>query len=103
MTSDNIDIMVPLEHACFADHFPGAPLLPGALLLQWIFARLEQAKNIHIGYIHQVKFLQPVLPGNQLRITFLMQENKQLRFDCYRDQTLIAKGKLGYNLESNDE
>lgn len=103
MSENRILLPVPADHACFPDHFPGAPLVPGALLLQWIFAGLARAHKIQIHHIQQVKFLAPVLPGDNLQIDFATSDDRQLRFDCYRDQTLIAKGKLLYRMDSDNE
>lgn len=103
MSENSIQIAVPIDHACFADHFPGEPLVPGALLLQWFFAGLARAHNIRIHYIQQIKFLVPVLPGDNLTLGYAMADNSQLRFDCYRDQTLIAKGKLHYTVGTGNE
>lgn len=103
VSENSIQVAVPLEHTCFPDHFPGAPLVPGALLLQWIFASLGQAHNIRIDYIQHIKFLAPVVPGDNLTLGYAMADDSQLRFDCYRDQTLIAKGKLHYTVSLGNE
>ncbi|HWV16405.1 MAG TPA: hypothetical protein VN030_13310 [Cellvibrio sp.] len=103
MSENSLQLQVPIEHACFPHHFPGAPLVPGALLLQWIFASFARAQKIQVQHIQQVKFLAPVLPGDHLQIDFATSDDRQLRFDCYRDQTLIAKGKLLYRMDSDNE
>ena len=33
-----VDLRVPADLACFPDHFPGFPLLPGVVQLDWALA-----------------------------------------------------------------
>jgi 3-hydroxyacyl-[acyl-carrier-protein] dehydratase len=61
--SDDV-LHVPVDHAAFGGHFPGAPLLPGALLLDEVAARVAPAGAIL--RFSAVKFRRPVLPGTTL-------------------------------------
>lgn len=59
----------PPDHPCYADHFPGDPLVPGALLLAWIEAALiEHAPGCRLAAIEQCKFRAPLRPGQHYRI-----------------------------------
>ncbi len=78
--------IVPSDHALFADHFPGRPLLAGSLLIE-LAAQVagplaeEVTKHRHnldrwglLGMIREAKFLHPVsLPAS---ITFFAQADR---------------------------
>lgn len=59
---------VPPELACFRGHFPGAPILPGVVQLQWA---TELAENFSTSRtfagLARIKFKAPVYPGAVLR------------------------------------
>ena len=68
-------------HPSLPGHFPGHPIVPGALLLAEVFARLATA---HPGFIvaalEQAKFLRPVRPGEVLALTSRMGEGARVHF-----------------------
>ena len=61
---------VPVDHPVFAGHFPGQPVVPGALLLQRCvdaWRALPQARGQACS-VQQAKFLLPCGPGDVLDI-----------------------------------
>ncbi len=55
---------VPGDHPCLPGHFPGRPVVPGVVVLDHVLAAIEaQAGPLAAVRIPQVKFLQPLLPG----------------------------------------
>jgi 3-hydroxyacyl-[acyl-carrier-protein] dehydratase len=92
-TLRELHLPIPHEHRCFADHFPGVPLVPGALLLKWIMKLLTEAGCSKINYLKQVKFLAPVQPGMNLRLCITFGTGVQT-FSAYNDETLVLKGQF---------
>jgi 3-hydroxyacyl-[acyl-carrier-protein] dehydratase len=89
-----MDFMIPADHPSLPGHFPGRPLVPGVVLLERVVEAIEAAHG-DLGALRlpQVKFLQPLLPGQAARIE-LDGEPPRWRFRVLRDTTLLASGDV---------
>lgn len=67
-------LCVSPEHPCLPGHFPGQPVVPGVVVLEEALAQAKVAPQ----HIMQVKFMQPVLPG-ELVVFFLKNEGARVR------------------------
>ena len=91
---------VPMDHPVFAGHFPGQPLLPGALLLSEV---LEAAHSVpalaaRLGLhptLAVVKFSAPVRPGSALVIELQSEEGaaRGVRFEVRCGDKVAANGR----------
>jgi beta-hydroxyacyl-ACP dehydratase FabZ len=72
---------VTINEPFFQGHFPGAPVMPGVLIIESmaqvagvLFYRnaLDDKKLIMFTSIENAKFRRPVLPGDQLRIEMVL-------------------------------
>jgi 3-hydroxymyristoyl/3-hydroxydecanoyl-(acyl carrier protein) dehydratase len=63
-------LTVAVDHPAFAGHFPGMPVLPGAVLLDEVLHILEEALALDPveWQITAAKFLEPVRPGDVLTV-----------------------------------
>lgn len=85
-----ITVTIPAQHPAFDGHFPGAPLLPGVVLLDEMLRRAPEA-----GWtIATAKFLQPVRPGETLTIEYASLANGSLKFAIRRADHAVASGTL---------
>jgi len=84
------------DHPAFPGHFPGRPLLPGALLLAEVMeaacAAPEPARRLAAGAtLAAAKFLAPVPPGARLEIA-LRWDDATLHFEARHANTPVARG-----------
>jgi acyl-coenzyme A synthetase/AMP-(fatty) acid ligase len=86
-------IHIPSDHAVFSAHFPGQPLVPAALLLAWIANWLMDA-NLTIIAVKACKFLQPVLPGDNLILQYQQKQPQRLTLKLIKDQTVVVEGQF---------
>ncbi len=72
--SDTVAIMkqwtLHSDEPVFAGHFPGRPLLPGGMLLDWAVSTFAQAQGqpSTTFVVRQARFLAPACPGMTLAI-----------------------------------
>lgn len=84
------------DHPVFAGHFPGAPIVPGVMLLDAVLQSIAAATGIAVDRcdISAVKFLSPARPGEALTITHRHAANGSIRFDIAADARKIASGSI---------
>jgi len=84
------------EHPAFDGHFPGAPILPGVLLLDEAVHAIEQHGALAPGRwrIGTAKFVKPVLPGETLTLEHETLANGSIRFGVLRSGERVAHGIL---------
>jgi 3-hydroxyacyl-[acyl-carrier-protein] dehydratase len=66
-------------------HFPGNPIVPGAVLLREILRVLSDTEEPGRARIHAVKFMHAVRPGDRLTLRWQTQADGQVRFSCSTD------------------
>ncbi len=71
------------DHKTTDGHFPGNPIIPGAVLLQEIVSAIgTQHQGEICRQIASAKFLHPVRPGDLLTIDWDDSPNGDIRFSC---------------------
>ena len=86
-------LTVPADHPAFAGHFPGAPILPGVVLLDAV-VRLAPGASAGVRQIASAKFLSPVVPGEPLVIAYARTAGAGLRWGIACGARKIASGTL---------
>jgi len=89
-------LAIAAEHPCFAGHFPGRPILPGALLLDEALRVIEQAHALDLTrwQIASAKFLGFVRPGEALSVEHEPPANGVIRFAVRAAARTVAAGTL---------
>ena len=91
---------VPADHACLPGHFPGSPIVPGALLLDRITGLvLRHHPGFNLAAVVQARFLQPVLPDQVVRVAAAASSTLpgtmlRVAFSGEVAGTLVVKGSL---------
>ncbi len=93
--------LVPIDHPCFAGHFPGQPIVPGVLLtaqvLEAAATLIDHTWTQRAVQITSAKFLAPVRPGDRCDIELRVDHAglpRKLRFDIRRGDVLAATGVM---------
>lgn len=70
MKSVELECRVPGDHPALAGHFPGAPIVPGVVLLDLVYEHARSAIGFGDGATawRRVKFLRPVQPDESIRV-----------------------------------
>ncbi|SDJ48312.1 AMP-binding protein [Variovorax sp. OV700] len=98
---------VPIDHPAFAGHFPGQPLLPGALILAEVMEAMQRVPALvaRLGShptLAAAKFLAPVRPGSMLSIELHPESggSRGVRFDVRCDGVVAVTGRWAAVQES---
>ena len=89
-----MQFVVDPSHPSLPGHFPGAPVVPGVVVLDHVFAAIESVHGpLGASRLPQVKFVQPLLPGEPADIV-IEGEAPRWRFRVMRGDVLIASGEV---------
>lgn len=75
-------------------HFPGNPIIPGAVLLSETLKAIADRLGVALapGELKAAKFLYPARPGDLVRIEFTRGPTRSIRFTCTAGQKTILTG-----------
>jgi 3-hydroxymyristoyl/3-hydroxydecanoyl-(acyl carrier protein) dehydratase len=86
------------DHPVFAGHFPGRPIVPGVMLLEWALSEVGQALGRAASrmQVREAKFFAPLEPGQRAQLRFELPATGDTRcaFDIRRDSVAVARGVL---------
>ena len=99
---------VSFGEAFFQGHFPGAPVMPGVLILEGLAqtggillldgSDRQEGKLVMFMAINNAKFRKPVVPGDQLvyEVTMMYRKAKicQIMGKAYVDGALVAEAEM---------
>ena len=80
------------DHPALPGHFPGAPVVPGVVVLDHVMA-LRPDPGVPVEQLAWVKFVRPLLPGQRADVTFTVAGD-ELRFSVAHAGTLLVRGAI---------
>lgn len=90
--SESVSRVLAADHAAARGHFPGNPVIPGAVLLDAVLEALGGGAPGCV--IESAKFLYPVRPGDCLDIGWTAKEGGATRFECRVQGRIVLAGSL---------
>ena len=96
MTFEAIRI-IRADHPTLPGHFPGAPLVPGVVILDEVLATLiEWRQDSQLTGIRMVKFLAPLQPEQAFTISLSVRNEHaaEVHFCCRAEDRVIVEGQL---------
>jgi hypothetical protein len=91
---------IPVDHPVFAGHFPGQPLVPGALLLSEVLEAMRSVPALmarlgDMPILATTKFLSPVRPGSVLAIVLQPETggSRGMRFEVRCGDAVAVSGR----------
>ncbi|MBB3227266.1 putative membrane protein/3-hydroxymyristoyl/3-hydroxydecanoyl-(acyl carrier protein) dehydratase [Luteibacter sp. Sphag1AF] len=92
-----LELALPLDLACFADHFPEAPVLPGVVQVGWAldFAAARLGTPRQCRSMDALKFQSLLRPGDRVDLELTHDAEKQrLTFAWRRGQTHYSSARM---------
>jgi 3-hydroxyacyl-[acyl-carrier-protein] dehydratase len=89
--------LIHADHPSLPGHFPGAPLVPGVVILDEVVAALaEWRQNSQLSGIRNVKFLAPLKPEQPFTILLsaTRKNTAEVSFCCRAQERVIVEGRL---------
>jgi 3-hydroxyacyl-[acyl-carrier-protein] dehydratase len=89
-------LSIPADHPALAGHFPGAPIVPGVLLLDEMIRAVESADGGRRARwrIGSAKFVKPVRPGEILTLRQERLRNGSIACSLLSAGQPVARGVL---------
>ena len=84
------------DHPASQGHFPGNPIIPGAVLLSETLQAIEASVGTRLApfRITSAKFLHPTRPGTRLEIEFSRTALGEIRFTSRVEGRSVMAGRI---------
>ncbi|MFT6834969.1 MAG: 3-hydroxymyristoyl/3-hydroxydecanoyl-(acyl carrier protein) dehydratase [Francisellaceae bacterium] len=93
-----LTLFIPQEIIYFDGHFPGTPVLPGVVQVDWVIkfaAEIFKLDKTNVTSINQLKFTRVILPESTI-ILFLSLIDKRVMFKYMKGPVNYSSGKISF-------
>jgi len=90
------ELDIAVDHPAFAGHFPGAPIVPGVVLLDEALRALASLFGVPLGRctIREAKFRSPLRPGEPLALEASVRADGVIAFVLSSRTRTIVTGTV---------
>jgi 3-hydroxymyristoyl/3-hydroxydecanoyl-(acyl carrier protein) dehydratase len=91
-----LELLFPADLPAAKGHFPGNPIVPGALLLAEVLQAIgaQSGARLTPGHVKAAKFFAPVRPGERVRIEFGAAGAGEVKFSCTVAGAIVMNGQV---------
>lgn len=82
MPSHYAECWLTADDPSVVGHFPGNPIIPGAVLLREVVRVVSADGEMRCCGIHAARFLYPARPGDRLAIVWEEKSDGEVGFTC---------------------
>jgi 3-hydroxymyristoyl/3-hydroxydecanoyl-(acyl carrier protein) dehydratase len=90
------ELVFAADHPAAQGHFPGNPIIPGALLLSEVLHTVAASAGFDWlrCTVRSAKFFHPTRPGDRVRIEHSRRGDGSIRFRCIVEGRAVLAGEV---------
>jgi 3-hydroxyacyl-[acyl-carrier-protein] dehydratase len=98
------ELLFSEDHPAAEGHFPGNPIIPGAVLLAEALHTIEAGAEADCFpvLVKSAKFFGPTRPGDRVRIEYSRSADRAISFRCLVKDAAVLSGELKCNVARKD-